>query len=75
MLAKCVNSDISVELASITYSQVDDVVESIKYGSLLIKMDLESVYRHIPIHPDDHHFLGISWQGHTFIDRALPFGL
>ena len=39
---KSVNSGISEELASITYSRIDDVVESIKQlgvGSLLINMD------------------------------------
>jgi len=29
----------------------------------------------VPVHPDDHHLLGVSWKGHTFVDRALPFGL
>ena len=38
-------------------------------------MDLESAYRHIPIHPEYHHLLGISWEGRTYVDRALPFGL
>ena len=44
-LGKSVNSGLSEELASLTYSWVDDVVESIKQlglDSLLIKMDLKS---------------------------------
>ncbi len=40
-----------------------------------MKVDLKNAYGIIPIHPDDHHLLGISWQGETFVDRALPFGL
>ena len=28
-----------------------------------------------PMHPDDYHLLGITWNGHTYLDRALPFGL
>uniref|UniRef100_A0A1X7SYU0 Reverse transcriptase domain-containing protein n=1 Tax=Amphimedon queenslandica TaxID=400682 RepID=A0A1X7SYU0_AMPQE len=29
----------------------------------------------MPIHPGDHHSLGIAWQGDTYIDCCLPFGL
>ena len=73
-----VNAGISEELASITYAHVDDAVECIKtlgVGTMLIKMDLESAYRQIPVHPGDHHLLGVSWEGRTYVDRALPFGL
>ena len=42
---------------------------------MLIKMDLERAYRQIPILPEDHSLLGISWEGRTYVDRALPFGL
>ena len=44
-------------------------------GSQLIKIDLKNAYRIVPIHPDDQHLLAISWNGGTYIDRALPFGL
>lgn len=29
----------------------------------------------IPVHPEDQHLLGISWDGGGYVDRALPFGL
>ena len=29
----------------------------------------------MPVHPDNQHLLGISWNGQVYIDRALPFGL
>ena len=73
-----VNAGISQELASITYTRVDDAVDRIQTlgsGTMLIKMDLESAYRQIPIHPGDHFLLGISWEGRTYVDRALPLGL
>ena len=34
-----------------------------------------SAYRNIPVHPGDRHLLGIQWQGKTFVDTCLPFGL
>ena len=40
-----------------------------------MKMDLKEAYRIVPVHPDDQHLLGISWNGQVYIDRALPFGL
>ena len=68
-----VNAGISEDLASITYAHVDDAVEYIKtlgVGTLLIKVDLENAYRHISIHPEDHHLLGISWEGRTYVDLS-----
>ena len=73
-----VNTGISEELASIAYAHVDDAIECIMtlgVGTMLIIMDLDSTYRHIPVHPGDHHLLGVSWEGRTYIDRTLPFGL
>lgn len=29
----------------------------------------------MPVHPRDHHRLGVAWKGATYIDRCLPFGL
>ena len=44
-------------------------------GALMAKTDLKSAYRHVPVHPADQHLLGIEWNGTTYLDRALPFGL
>lgn len=73
-----VNDGISEELCSIKYASVEDAVRLIKQlgrGTQLVKMDLRDAYRIIPVHPDDQHLLAIEWQGMTFVDKALPFGL
>lgn len=73
-----VNSGISSELSSITYAKVDDAVELILQlgpGTELVKLDLKNAYRMVPVHPEDHHLLAVSWEGKTYVDRALPFGL
>ena len=44
-------------------------------GTKLIKIDLKDAYHINPVHPTNVHLLGISWQGATYVDRALPFGL
>ena len=41
----------------------------------MAKTDLKSAYRHVPVHPDDQHLLGLEWNGTSYLDRALPFGL
>lgn len=73
-----VNDGISQELASITYAKVDDAVSIILRlgrGTHLVKLDLKSAYRNVPIHPHDQHLLALTWEGETYVDRALPFGL
>ena len=44
-------------------------------GALLAKLDIESAYRIVPIHPDDRSVLGMKWKGEIYIDTCLPFGL
>ena len=73
-----VNDDISSGLASISYASVDEAVQLILHlgrGTQLAKLDLEKAYRNVPVHPQDHHLLAISWAGDYYVDRALPFGL
>lgn len=73
-----INSGISSESCSLSYASLDEAVQVILQlgpGALLVKMDLKDAYRIVPVHPDDHHLLGITWQGLVYVDRALPFGL
>ena len=50
-------------------------VLSLGKGSLLAKIDIESAFRNIPVHPHDRHLLGMQWNGHLYVDTVLPFGL
>ena len=73
-----VNDGILGELCSLKYASLDDAVGLIRQlgpGSQLVKMDLKDAYRMVPAHPDDQHLLAISWEGQTYVDRALLFGL
>ena len=73
-----VNNGISPALCSIKYSSVDDAVSIIqKYGphTQMAKLDLQSAYRMVPVHPEDHRLLGMQWNDHIYIDTRLPFGL
>ena len=73
-----VNDGIAPALASIQYASVDQAVQiilSLGQYTQLTKIDLKNAYRIVPVHPQDHHMLGISWGGQVYIDRCLPFGL
>ena len=73
-----VNDGISRQLCSLTYMKVDQVVQqvlSLGKGALLAKIDIESAFRNIPVHPDDRHLLGMRWNDELFIDTVFPFGL
>ena len=72
---RSVNDGISSSLCSLSYASVDNAVNIITMlgrGTSLIKIDLSNSYRMVPVHQP---LLGIRWQGETFIDQALPFGL
>ena len=73
-----VNDSISPELCSLTYTSVDKVaVAATCYGrgALLAKIDVESAYRLIPVHPTDRPLQAMAWKGQFYIDPMLPFGL
>jgi len=63
---------------SITYSLKCTTVEQVAKkaielgkGSLIAKIDFKSAYHLIPVSPADCH----QWNGNTYVDAKLPFGL
>ena len=73
-----VNNGIDKSLCSLEYMTVDDVahiVHQIGRGAQLAKIDIESAYRLIPVHPQDRPLQAVRWQTHTYVDPMLPFGL
>jgi hypothetical protein len=73
-----VNDAIPADLCSVSYTSVDDAVsmmQKLSDSCLMAKVDIQEAYRAVPVHPSDQRFLGLSWEGTTFIDKVLPFGL
>ena len=73
-----VNDGIEQDLCSLSYASIDDAVSMVLQkgrGTLLAKLDLESAYRIVPVHPQDRHLLGMQFDGELYVDTALPFGL
>ena len=73
-----VNDGINKEWCLLTYMTIEDMaarVVRLGRGALMAKFDLKSVYRQVPVHPDDCWLLGMEWRGQLLADTALPFGL
>ena len=47
---------------------VAEKVAQLGRGTNLGKVDIKSVYRVVPVNPEDRMLLGMQWQGKTFID-------
>ena len=75
---RSVNDGIDPSLCSLSYITVDQVVEvAMHFGreALLAKVDIESAYRLIPVHPHDRPLQAVRWEGQLYVDAMLPFGL
>ena len=73
-----VNDGIEPELCTLKYTSVDEAVQWLTLmgqGTQLAKLDVESAYRIVPVHPTDRLLLGMQWRGELYIDTTLPFGL
>ena len=73
-----VNDGIAPELCSLVYVSVDTVAAvaaGYGRGALLAKMDIESAYRLIPVHPQDRPLQAVQWGVAVYVDPMLPFGL
>ena len=76
---KCIsiNDSIADEDTTVHYATLTDAIRLIKRagrGYILAKNDIKSVFRMIPIQPNDYSFLGIKWRGLYFYDRCMPMG-
>ncbi len=73
-----VNDGICKQHCSLSYVSVDtaaSLVVEIGRGAVLAKVDIQSAYCMLPIHPEDRWLLGMIWRGEVFVETALPFGL
>ena len=73
-----VNDFIETSLASVSYSSFDDATSKVLTlgpGTILAKTDIDSAFRLIPIHPDDHCRLGFRFNELFYFDTCLPMGV
>ena len=73
-----VNDGIDTELCSLSYISVDllaTVAADYPPGTLMAKIDIESAYRLIPVHPSDRPLQAMEFEECVYVDPMLPFGL
>ena len=74
----CVNDGIEPEICTVRYTSVDVACKrllALGRGSMMAKFDVQGAFRTVPVHPHDRWLLGMCWEGKTYIDTVLPFGL
>src|SRR5271156_6018275 len=73
-----VNDYVDESFGSLLYTTFDTAISNIRRlgkGAVLMKRDLKSAFRHIPVAVEDHWLLLFEWEGKFYIDAFLPFGL
>ena len=73
-----VNDGIPKEYGAIIYETLQDAMNIVaKAGrdATMMKRDLKSAFRHIPVNSRDYWLLIFEWQGKYYVDLFLPFGL
>ncbi|XP_053547443.1 uncharacterized protein LOC128639207 isoform X2 [Bombina bombina] len=74
---KSVNDAIPQDLSTVYYQSFDDALQVVRrsgQGALLAKLDIESAFRLLPIHPASFYLMGCFFNGHYYVDRCLPMG-
>ena len=75
---RSVNDGIPKEYGTIVYEPLTVAIGMVaKAGrnAVMMKRDLKSAFRHIPVSPEDYWCLIFEWQGQFYVDLFLPFGL
>ena len=83
----CLTTDLSfpinqlvndASLCSLSYITVEDVAAVVAHlgaGTLLVKVDIESAYRLVPVQPQHRPLQAMLWKDQLYVDPMLPFGL
>ena len=72
-----INEGIPKDQYSVEYSKFDEALDLVRRagrGCMMAKIDIESAFRIVPVHPDDWNKLCFSLDGFYFTDTRLSFG-
>jgi hypothetical protein len=73
-----VNDHIPARYAAISYTRLREVLEAVARSgrhSIIIKRDVKSAFRTIPIAPHQQWLMGFTWAGMFYTEKCLSFGL
>ena len=69
-----VNDNLRHHLSHVSHTSTDDAAMLMHFlglSALIARVDIQDAYRLMPIHPANHRFLGVSWQGYVYVDCQL----
>ncbi|KAM4771039.1 LOW QUALITY PROTEIN: uncharacterized protein WCC33_002845 [Rhinophrynus dorsalis] len=72
-----VNDALEKEVCSVQYQSFDealDIVKGVGPGAMLAKVDIESAFRLLPLHPHHFKYIGCCVKGKFYVDKCLPMG-
>ncbi|XP_041424912.1 uncharacterized protein LOC108711538 isoform X1 [Xenopus laevis] len=72
-----VNDALDEEQCKVQYQSFDEALEIVRSqgkGALLAKVDIESAFRLLPLHPESFRLTGCHFQGAFYVDLCLPMG-
>ncbi len=75
---RSVNLGIPQEYTTVKYAGIQDAISLIQKlgpGCSMAKSDLKNAFRHVPIHPSQHHLMGFKWRHKYYFDKFLAMGL
>ena len=75
---RSVNDGIPKGYGAISYESLAYAIKLVQEhgkGCKMIKRDLKSAFRHIPVAASDYWLLIFEWEGQYYVDMCLPFGL
>ena len=73
-----VNDGILKEYGTISYESLETAIQLVAQagkGAVMMKRDLKSAFRHIPVSPHDYWLLIFEWNGKFYVNMFLSFGL
>ncbi|KAF4769439.1 hypothetical protein HAV15_008849 [Penicillium sp. str.  len=75
---KGLNQGIPDPWSAIEYITIYDIYEQVTQagpGCTIIKRDIKDAFRIVPVAEDNQHLLAFQWNGSTYVECCLPFGL
>ena len=58
----------------VTVDTAISIINTLGQGAWLSKVDIESAFCIIPLHPSQWHLLGMTWDGKFYFDKRLTMG-
>ncbi len=76
--SRSVNLNIPHEFTTVQYAGIQEAINiilNLGKGCNMAKSDIKNAYRHVPIHPSQHHLMGFKWKNQYYFDKYLAMGL